>query len=296
MFLQSFLLLLPLYLLIASGFTMGRFVKLSENTLIRILTDFFMPLLLFSSLYLSPISPREMIALTGSSMFVIILMFIAALLYISIFAPKQKTFISPVVFMNSGFLGIPLMQLWGGKEAMNIIIIFDQIQTIVIFTLGYMILEGGFSITGFKASIKSPILWAVIAGFLFNLLKVPLPESLIRSFSFAGSAATPIAGFVLGHSLSGRKKEKISIHVFAGIILRIVGGFLAGLAAVRLLSLTGTMKTVIIVASSLPAAVITYVLPARLGHDSSIPREIVIISTIIGVFTIPLSFYLAEVI
>jgi len=274
---------------------MGRLVKLSEDTLLRILADFFMPMLVFSSLYLSPISPVDMLTLSGSVIFVIILTLSAALIYTSVSRADKKTFTLPVIFMNSGFLGIPLMQLWGGYEAMNIIIIYDQIQTFFIFTLGYLLLEGGFSTNGIKASVKSPILWAVIAGFSFNLFNISLPESLINTFSFGGNAAPPLAAFVLGQSLSGRKKEKISIHVFTGIIMRIAGGFLCGILAVKLFNITGLMKTVILVTSALPAAVFSYVLPARMGYDSSVPREIVIISTILGVFTIPLSFYLAEI-
>ena len=296
MFLKSFILLLPLFILIFSGFIMGRLVTLSEDTLLKILADFFMPLLVFSSLYLSPISPLDMLTLSGSVVFVIILTLSAALIYAAVSGADKQTFTLPVIFMNSGFLGIPLMQIWGGYEAMNIIIIYDQIQMFLIFTLGYLLLEGGVSITGIKASVKSPILWAVIAGFMFNLLSIPLPESLIRTFSFAGNAAPPLAAFALGHSLSGRKKERVSIHVFTGIILRMVGGFLCGILTVRLFNVAGLMKTVILVTSALPAAVFSYVLPARLGYDSSIPREIVIISTILGVVTIPLSFYLAELI
>lgn len=296
MLLQSFLLLLPLFILIFSGFLMGRIVKLSEDTLLRILADFFMPMLVFSSLYLSPISPVDMITLSGSVVFVIVLTLTAALIYAFVSKADKHTFTLPVIFMNSGFLGIPLMQLWGGYEAMNIIIIYDQIQTFFIFTLGYLLLEGGFSTAGIKASVKSPILWAVITGFTFNLFNISLPESLINTFSFGGNAAPPLAAFALGHSLSGRKKERISIHVLSGIILRMAGGFICGILAVKLFNITGLMKTVILVTSALPAAVFSYVLPARLGYNSSIPREIVIISTIIGVFTIPLTFYLAEII
>jgi len=275
---------------------MGRLVTLSEDTLLRILADFFMPLLVFSSLYLSPISPLQMLTLSMSVIFVLILSLTAAFLYTLIAPVDRSTFILPVIFMNSGFLGIPLMQLWGGPKAMNIIIIYDQIQTFFIFTLGYLILEGGFSPSGLKSAIKSPILWAVISGFLFNIFKIPVHESIIRTFSFAGNAAPPLAAFALGHSLSKRKKEKISIHVFSGIILRVVSGFLCGILAVKLFSVSGIMKTVILVTSALPAAVFSYVLPARLGYDSHIPREIVILSTILGVFTIPLSFYLAGLI
>lgn len=78
--------------------------------------------------------------------------------------------------------------------------------------------------------------------------------------------------------------------------MRFAVGFLCGILAVKLFDVSGLMKTVILVTSALPSAVFSYVLPARLGYDSSTPREIVIISTILGVVTIPLSFYLAELI
>ncbi len=272
---------------------MGRIVKLSEDTLLRILADFFMPMLVFSSLYLSPISPLEMVTLSGAVVFVMVLTLGAALIYTNLSRADRRIFPLPVIFMNSGFLGIPLMQLWGGYEATNIIIIYDQIQTFFIFTLGYLLLEGGFSTKGIKASVKSPILWAVIAGFTFNLFNISLPESLIKTFSFGGNAAPPLAAFALGHSLSGRNKGKISIHVIIGIIMRLGIGFLCGILAVKLFNITGLMKTVILVTSALPSAVFSYVLPARLGYDSTISREIVIISTVLGVVTIPLSFYLA---
>ncbi len=296
MVIKSFLILLPLFILIFSGLIMGHLVSLSEETLLRLLADFFMPCLVFASLYLSPISPLEMLTLTGSVVCVLILTLASAILYSRIHTVDGRTFILPVIFMNSGFLGIPLMQLWGGAEAMNIIIIYDQIQTFFIFTLGYFILEGGLSSSGFKAAVKSPILWAVISGFLFNIAGIPVPESLIKTFSFAGKAAPPLAAFTLGLSLSNRRRTKVSVHVFSGIILRVAAGFLFGFLTVKLFSVTGIMKTVILVTSALPAAVFSYVLPARLGHESSTPREIVILSTVLGVFTIPLSFYLAQMI
>ena len=296
MLLQIFIILLPLFILISSGFIMGRLAKLSEDTLVRVLTDFFMPVLVFSSLYRSPVSAGDMKNLSGAVLVMVIITLTAALIYARLTGIDKRPFIPPIIFMNSGFLGIPVMQLWGGNRAMNIIIIYDQIQTFLIFTLGYLILEGGFSIQGIKASIKSPILWAVITGFSANILNIPIPEVLLGTLSFAGSAALPLAAFVLGHSLSGRKKEYVSIHVFGGIFLRVVIGFLSGIIAVKIFGLTGIIKTVIIVTGALPAAIFAYILPARLGFNSSTPREIVIISTILGVITIPLSFYLAEII
>ncbi len=148
MLLQIFIILLPLFILISSGFIMGRSVKLSEDTLVRVLTDFFMPILVFSSLYNSPVSAGDMINLSGAFFVMVIITLTAALIYAHMAGIDKRPFTPPIIFMNSGFLGIPVMQLWGGNKAMNIIIIYDQIQTFLIFTLGYLILEGGFSLQG----------------------------------------------------------------------------------------------------------------------------------------------------
>jgi hypothetical protein len=63
----------------------------------------------------------------------------------------------PLVFMNSGFLGIPLMELWGGNEAMNLILLYDRIQGIFLFTLGLLIITGWFSRKGLLNMLHSPI-------------------------------------------------------------------------------------------------------------------------------------------
>lgn len=49
---------------------------------------------------------------------------------------------------------------------------------------------------------KSPLLLAIVAGLLFNLFALPLPESLDTFVSFTGAAAAPVALFALRVVLS----------------------------------------------------------------------------------------------
>jgi hypothetical protein len=290
---STFSILLPLFITIAGGWLIARFFGLAEEPLSRALTDFFMPLLVFESLYDSGLSLGDTAELLGAATFMVAAALLLALLYSRISGVDPRGFAMPVIFMNSGFLGIPLMQLALGTEAMNIIIVLDQLLTIYIFTLGFIIVGGGVSARGLLHTAASPILWAVVLGFLFRFAGVPVPQQVLETCRFAGRAAPPLAAFVVGCSLAAGRVRP-DLHVGAGILLRMAGGFGIALAAAEIFGLSGLSRTVVLVTGALPAAVFSYVLPARFGAESEHAKQIVVLSTFISIFTIPLSISLAQ--
>jgi len=198
-----------------------------------------------------------------------------------------------LLFMNSGFLGIPMMKLWGGLGAMNVIVLYDQLQTFYVFTLGIVVVTGSFSLKGLKEVVRTPLIWSIVLGLIFNLFEIPVHPTLLDGFSFAGDAAPALAVFSIGMSLN-RYRISFNIHILVGVLLRFVLGFLFGWLVSELLGLEGMVKTVVIVASSLPSAVFSAVLPIRYGVDSRFASSVLIISTLLSIVTLPLSFYLCE--
>ncbi len=289
MIIRTFIILLPLFLLCGGGFLLDRLFSLSEETLVRVVTDFFFPLLVFSSLYGAEVNGSDTVAILVSTVFVAAVMFLLSLCYCRIAGVNTREFISPIMFMNSGFLGIPLMKFLGGSEAVNLIVILDQIQTFIIFTFGIVIVTGGFTARGLREMAKSPLLWAIIAGFGCKYAGVVIPETLLSTIDFGGSAASALAIFTLGCSLSKRKME-LDRHLAAGFLIRTFGGFFAGVAAVWIFRISGVTATVVIVASALPSAVFSFVLPLRYGVKPQFAGSLVFISTVLSVLTVPVSF------
>lgn len=76
-------------------------------------------------------------------------------------------------------------------------------------------------------------------------------------------------------------------------MLRFVGGYLIGYLAAMAFGLTGLTRTVVIVATALPSAMFTSILPLRYGLPNQFASTMVLASTLLGVITIPLSFALA---
>ena len=293
MIINSFLILLPLIFLALGGYLLSRIYSISEDTLIRIVTDFFMPALIFYSLYTSDINLIKTLKLLGVVSFVILFLFVLSFLYCQWFKLDFKAFSPPILFMNSGFLGIPLMKLWGGFAAMNYIVIYDQIQTFYIFTLGIIIVTGGFTLVGIREMIKSPLLWAIIAGFLFKHLQIPMPDNLIKAIGYCGAGAPALATFALGCSLNNRRVIA-DAHLLSGLIFRFVFGFLAGWIATAIFNINGMERTVILVASSLPSAVFSVVLPLRYGINARFAGSLILASSILSVFIIPVVFFFAS--
>ncbi len=293
MIFQSFLKLLPILVMAGGGFLLTRIYHLSQETLVKVIVDFLTPMLIFHALYTSDINGAQIVGLAGVTTFVVAALLLLSFIYVRIAGIEASQFIPSVIFMNSGFLGIPLMKLWGGITAMNFIVIYDQIQTIYIFTLGILVITGGFSSRGLKEMLKSPILWAIFSGFAFRFLNIPVAEPILTTLDFGGSAAPPLAALALGISL-GEMKFHFNRHLVAALILRICGGFLLGVAGSILFRLEGVSRTVVIVASSLPSAVFTSVLPLRYGVKADFGGTMVVISTILGIVTIPISFWLAS--
>jgi len=261
---------------------------------VKVITDFLMPLLIFRALYISDIGGREVLGLAGVCTFVVAVLLILSLAYCRIFRVEVRGFVPPVIFMNSGFLGIPLMKLWQGTAAMNLIVIYDQVQTLYIFTLGILIIAGGLTLKGFRGMVRSPILWAILAGFAFRFSGLRLPQVVLTTMEFGGDAAPPLAAVALGTAL-GSTSLRLDRHLAAALLFRFAGGFFAGLAGCFLLGISGQARTVALVASSLPSAVFTSVLPLRYGVRADFAGSMVVISTLLGIFTIPFSFFLAGI-
>lgn len=295
MIFETFVQLLPILIITAGGVVLDRIFSLDLDSLVKIITDFFMPMLIFHALYTSSIEGKLVIDLAGAVTVIVLLLTLLSFFFAKITKINAGSFIPSIIFMNSGFLGIPLMKLWGGMSAMNMIVIYDQIQTIYIFTLGILIITGGFSRKSFFNIIQSPILWAVFLGFSFRFLGVPVAEPLLNTVEFGGSAAPPLAALALGVSL-GETRIRIQRSLAAGLVLRIVGGFLCGLLASEMFGLEGLSRTIVIAASSLPSAVFTSVLPMRYGVRSDFAGAMVVVSTIIGIISIPITFRLAELV
>jgi predicted permease len=81
-------------------------------------------------------------------------------------------------------------------------------------------------------------------------------------------------------------------HALGGALLRIFGGAAAAFVAVNLIGAQGVNRQVLLLYGCLPAAVVNFILTEKYRQDPELAASIVVLSTFISVFTIPIMFWL----
>lgn len=287
MLIQAFTIQFPLLAMIAAGFFFGRKTAIDENTLVTVIADWFMPLLIIQAIRTSRFEMRLLGDLALAAAIITAVMTVVALLFTRLTRSRASEVMMPIMFMNSGFLGIPLLFLWGGEPAQSLAIIFDQAIGICMITGGLVICTGRFTLSGVARLARSPLLLAVFAGFLLRLVPGDLPVILRSTLEFSAGVASPLAAFTVGVTI-GHNRPEWSRRIAAGIITRFVAGAASGWIAALVLGLTGRTAAALILLAALPSAVFSYVLPARYGVDTRFSRSMVALSTAFGLIAIPL--------
>lgn len=262
---------------------------LDQRALIALVLDVLMPALILDSLISTEISAAEFGRLVLATVVVVALLIVPCIPVARLVGMRLGTFAPPVLFMNSGFIGIPLLGLLGGAAGTACAVTYDQVQTLMIFSLGLALVAGRSSGWRILHEMgRSPIVWSIAAAALVRGVGLELPEGLRHAVRFVGAGASPVALVLVGVAMR-QLPVRLTRSVVAATLLRIVGGAAAGFLVARLLHLEGTPRMTVTLLSALPSAVFSYVLASRYDAEPAYAAATVVATTAVG---LPLLYFL----
>lgn len=113
-----------------------------------------------------------------------------------------------------------------------------------------------------------------------------MPETLANTVGLLGGLAIPLMLLALGYSLASfrvtRPGKAVGLAIF-----RLLLGFAVGVGVAELFGLTGTMRGVVIIESSMPLAVFNFLLAARYDRHPEDIAGAILISTLLSFLTMP---------
>lgn len=278
----------PVFLLVIAGFAFGHWKKINLASVTEIIVYLGTPSLVFSSLASRPLLAVDLAILSAGILLIFAGVGVLIWLYFSIFRFTSRGFVMPVLFMNAGNMGIPLALFAFGQAGMQRATLMFVILTFLQYSLGIYILNGRGHWT---EMFRLPLIYAAGLGLLFNLTQIKIPDLLFQPIAMLGQATIPIMLISLGYRLRQVKSLEWG-HALGGALLRILGGFTAANIAVLLIGAEDVNRQVLLLYGALPAAVVNFVLTEKYRQDPALAASIVVISTLISVFTIPIVFWL----
>lgn len=278
---------IPVFLLIAAGFSFAHWKKISLASVTELVVYLGTPSLVFSSLASKPLFAGDIVVLAAGILIIFAIVGILIRLYFLSFSFSSRGFALPTLFMNAGNMGIPLAFFAFGQEGMQRATLMFVIITFLQYSLGIYILNGRGNWTEI---FRLPLIYAAIAGLTCNLTQIKIPELLLQPVIMLGQATIPIMLISLGYRLHEVESFRFG-HALGGALLRIAGGFAAAAVAVNLIGAAGINRQVLLLYGSLPAAVVNFILTEKYRQDPGLAASIVVLSSFISIFTIPLVFW-----
>lgn len=283
--------ILPIMLISAAGFVLGRQLNIDSRAVGRSLFYFFSPVLVFNLLITNQLPALDVLRIGGLAVGVMVssgLLALAGGLALRLERPVLVSVMLTSMFANNGNYGLPLIAFAFGQEALVHSGIYFVFAALLTNTLGVLIASLGHLDVrqALLGMFKVPMLYAVLLALVIHQTGISLPVPLERTVSLAAGTAVPLMIFLLGLELRHVRWTKSLGALGLSASVRLLAGPLLGLTFAGLLGLTGSARQAAVMGASMSSAVATTNLAAEYKLDTSLVAATVLVSTLLSPLTL----------
>lgn len=277
----------PLVFIVMSGYWYARKFKPDLNITNQVNLDVFVPLLMLDVMLGSDFTPSDFVNLTILGVFVVIVSGIFAYPFAKFMGYDWKTFVPPMMFTNSGNMGLPLMIFTFGEAILPAAIVVFTIENLLHFTLGSQMITRK---PLFATLVKNPIVIATVIGLTLSQLNIQLPDVVATPVHMMGQVTIPLMLFALGVRLVELDFSTWKIGV-VGAIFCPLSGLLAAFIGLQFIDLPKDQLGVLILFAALPPAVLNFVVAEKYNQQPHLVASLVFMSNLGSLIVIPITLW-----
>lgn len=276
--------LLPVFLIAGCGTLYGRFRTPDIRGLNTLNMELFVPLLVFAVLAdrQAPLADYARLALAAAAVVLgsgLLLWPVAKWLKL-----EAKTFLPPMMFNNSGNMGLPLLVLAFGEQALPAAVVLFIVEMLLHFSVGLYMLSPR---TPLWRLLRMPIVLASLAGLAVNLGGVPLPGWGLEAMHMLGGISIPLMLFALGVRMLEIDFGDWRTGLL-GALLCPLSGLLIAWPLILWLELSGLQAAALWVFAALPPAVLNYLVAEQYRQEPHRVASLVLIGNLGSLVVMPL--------
>jgi len=284
---QIFGIIFPVVAIVLVGYFYATKFQPNMDSANTININIFLPALMFSVLSKESFQIQNYQLLATSGVIVILGSGILAWIVAKALSINIKTFVPPMMFNNTGNIGLPLAVLAFGEIALGAAVVLFAIEMLLHFTFGAYILSKN---TNFMSIFGSPILIATLAGLSVNIIDFELWLPITQMIDLLGQAAIPLLLFTLGTRLIGINFGDWKLGVL-GSFLCPLSGLVVILIVVQFFELEHLHYQQLIIFSVLPPAVLNHMMAEKYQQQPETVASIVMIGNIGSLIVLPMALY-----
>ncbi|WP_077037470.1 AEC family transporter [Pelomonas sp. KK5] len=287
------LLLLPDFLLILVGFLICRYTALNRpvwESAERLVYYLLFPVLLFNSIIRTPLDPSSttQLAIGGILTCATGVALAYALRRLPGVDPLAHASGAQCAFRFNSFIALAVAERLQGSQgvAWVALLVALNVPLCNVAAVWPLARHGGHGYL--KELSRNPLILATVTGLLCNVAGLKFPEPVALTLNRIGQASLPLGLMAVGAGLRlGALREWPRLAAgFMAIRHFILPLVALGLGA--LLHLSPEQRLLLLMFAALPTASSAYVLAARMGGRADFVAGLITLSTLIGMFSLPL--------
>lgn len=203
-------------------------------------------------------------------------------------------------YTNAGFMGLPLIQAILGSNGVFYGVPYLICYNIFLWTHGISLFKKQDKSLpeNIKQIILNPNIIAAIIGILIFLLQIQIPDLIATPMNYIADINTSLSMIVIGTNLGSisLKGDLINRFTWWGILVRNIAFPLCVLGILYLVPLNNLAKISTLIMASCPVAGIVVLFSLMSDFDVKFPTELMCLSTLISVATLPMMIVLGNLI
>lgn len=202
---------------------------------------------------------------------------------------RQKTMRFAVIFSNTGFMGMPLVQSIVGGSGVIYASVYIAVFNLFCWTYGYSMMSGGKKVS-IKTALLNPGVIGLAIGLPLYISGIRLPELLLQPVESFAALNTPLAMVVVGSYIAklSFKEFLTDGDVYKVSFLRLIAAPLLFLGLMVLVRPQYELFVGNVIQAAAPTAANAVLFSVQFGRDARLASKVVALSTLLSILTLPL--------
>jgi predicted permease len=289
--------LLPILLIAAGGFVLGKAFKIPPRALSQVIFYIFSPALVFRLLTQSQLTNKDIVnTIFFATVYLLIL---AGLTWASgkllkLERKMMAAVLLTALFMNAGNYGLPVVKFAFGENALAFASLFFVTTATYTNSVGVVIASSGTTnvVQAIKGLLRLPSIYGLLLGILVLRLDWELPSVLDRTVNLLADASIPSMLVLLGLQFVNLKLDGQVRPLILVTAMRLLVAPLLALGLSRIFGLTGPAYQATILEAGMPTAVLTTVLATEFDSLPSFVTTAVFVTTLLSPLTLTPLLYI----
>lgn len=289
MFYQIAAIVFPIFAIVLGGFLYGRMHKPDMKFANQLNMDIFVPALVFAALASKSFELATYWKLALGALVVVLFSGLLAYPLARLLKIAPRTFVPPMMFTNSGNMGLPLAVLAFGEQALPAAVIMFMVENTLHYALGTWMLDKN---TALHQLWRVPVIAASVAGVAVSLSGFTVWPPLLLAIKLVGDVAIPLLLFSLGVRLTQSAMTQLKPALIGAVACPLTG-VAAALPMIELLDLPGSQPGMLLVFGALPPAVLNFVFAEKYRQDPVTVASLVMVGNLASLVFVPIALYFA---